>query len=147
VYTAEVLQTDVDLQSQAPEEAMRPGTTLSWLVNERRPGYGTILKLLRESAWTSSARGVEVDGRCAVKSSLDELLAFATRLDSDHIPYSLSVERANAVMVTVAVPGQRWEVEFMADGSIEVEKFTSDGQLYHPSQVDDLFDEIKELLD
>jgi hypothetical protein len=82
-----------------------------------------------------------------VTSSLDELLAFVSRLDSDRISYSLSVERANAVMVTVVVPGQRWEVEFMTDGSIEVEKFTSDGQLYHPSQVDDLFREIKDLLD
>jgi hypothetical protein len=82
-----------------------------------------------------------------VTSGLDALLAFVSRLDSDHIPYSLSVERTNAVMVTVMVPGQRWEVEFMTDGSIEVEKFTSDGQLYCPSQVDDLFSEIKELLD
>lgn len=76
-------------------------------------------------------------------SGLDELLAFVSRLDSDHIHHSLSVERTNAVMV----PGQRWEVEFIADGSIEVEKFTSDGQLYHPSQVVGLFREIKELLD
>jgi hypothetical protein len=96
---------------------------------------------------TISTKKIEIDRRTAVTSSLDALLAFVSRLDSDHISYTISVERATAVMVTVVVPGQRWEVEFMTDGSIEVEKFTSDGQLYYPPQVDDLFSEIKELLD
>ncbi len=28
-------------------------------------------------------------------------------------------------MVLIAVPGQRWEVEFFADGHIEIERFLS----------------------
>ena len=30
-------------------------------------------------------------------------------------------------MVTVAVPGERWEIEFINDGTVEVERFESAG--------------------
>lgn len=42
-------------------------------------------------------------------------------------------------MVEIAVPGQRWEVEFFADGNIEVEKFISDGTLFDKSELETLF--------
>jgi hypothetical protein len=32
-------------------------------------------------------------------------------------------------MVVVSVPGERWEVEFMIDGSVEVEVFRSNGTI------------------
>jgi hypothetical protein len=32
-------------------------------------------------------------------------------------------------MVIADVPGHRWEIEFMRDGSIEVERFTSSGEI------------------
>ena len=42
-------------------------------------------------------------------------------------------------MVEVAVPGQRWEVEFMEDGSVEIEKFISDGRYYDGAELEVLF--------
>jgi hypothetical protein len=33
-------------------------------------------------------------------------------------------------MVQIAVPGERWEVEFLNDGSVDVEIFRSDGQIH-----------------
>lgn len=33
-------------------------------------------------------------------------------------------------MVLVATPGERWEIEFLDDGSVEIEKFTSNGEIY-----------------
>ena len=33
------------------------------------------------------------------------------------------------MMVLVTVPGERWEVKFMGDGSIEVERFLSNGEI------------------
>jgi hypothetical protein len=33
-------------------------------------------------------------------------------------------------MIEVTVPGQRWEIEYMEDGIIEIEKFISDGSIY-----------------
>jgi hypothetical protein len=33
-------------------------------------------------------------------------------------------------MITVAVPGERWEIEFLDDGSIEIERFISNGKIF-----------------
>jgi hypothetical protein len=33
-------------------------------------------------------------------------------------------------MVIAAIPGERWEIEFLADGSVEVERFMSDGEIH-----------------
>ena len=34
------------------------------------------------------------------------------------------------VMVEIAIPGERWEVEFEDDGSIEIEIFKGDGEIF-----------------
>jgi len=41
-------------------------------------------------------------------------------------------------MATLTVPGERWEVEFLADGSVDVEHFVSDGQIYSDAMLDEL---------
>jgi hypothetical protein len=38
-------------------------------------------------------------------------------------------------MVEISVPGQRWEVEFLQDGTIEIEKFISTGQIHDESEL------------
>ena len=55
---------------------------------------------------------------------LTNLLDFLEMLEKARIWYRLSKIR-DAVLVEIAVPGQRWEVEFFADGSIEREVFES----------------------
>jgi len=55
---------------------------------------------------------------------LKNLLGFLEMLEEARIWYRLSKIR-DAVLVEIAVPGQRWEVEFFADGSIEREVFES----------------------
>jgi len=45
-------------------------------------------------------------------------------------------------MVTVTVPGQRWEVEFFEDGRVDVEKFLSDGTISDERELPRLFDEF-----
>jgi hypothetical protein len=54
---------------------------------------------------------------------LEKLLRFLTDLDERKIFHRLSRVRPEAVMVEVAVPGERWEIEFFADGHLEVEIF------------------------
>jgi len=53
--------------------------------------------------------------------------------------YTLAHNRGEAMMVLVAVPGERWEIEFLADGSVEVERFTSDGTIYGEEVLRELF--------
>ena len=66
------------------------------------------------------------------------LLGFLDRLEQNKFAYRLNKVR-EGIMVEIAVPGQRWEVEFMHDGTIEVEKFCSDGTMYNHNAIDTLF--------
>ena len=47
-------------------------------------------------------------------------------------------------MVEIVLPGQRWEVEFLGDGRIEVEKFISDEGYDDESELDELFREFSD---
>jgi hypothetical protein len=53
------------------------------------------------------------------------LLAFLNRLDQANAWYRLGHTRPDSVMVEIALPGWRWEVEFMADGAVEIERYQS----------------------
>lgn len=63
--------------------------------------------------------------RDAMQAMLDFLLA----LEQRKIFHRLSQIRAEALMVKVAIPGERWEVEFFADGRVETERFVSEGEV------------------
>ena len=76
---------------------------------------------------------------------LDQLLSFIANISED-VDYGLEVVRPDAVMVELATPGTRWEIQFMTNGAIEVEKFSSDGTTYRPDRVDDLINEINQAL-
>ena len=59
-----------------------------------------------------------------------KLTTFLQHLEHAHIHYTLASHREDAIMVLVTVPGERWEVEFLGDGTVEVERFISDGEIY-----------------
>jgi hypothetical protein len=69
-----------------------------------------------------------------------ELLSFLNDLRAAKIAYRLSHVRDDAIMVEVAVPGERWEVEFLEDGTVEVEVFTSDGTIRDASALSTLLE-------
>lgn len=62
-------------------------------------------------------------------SAFQKLLDLLNKLDEAKLTYRLSHFREDTIAVELAVPGERWEVEFFADGSIEVERFKSDGHI------------------
>jgi hypothetical protein len=46
----------------------------------------------------------------------------------------------DSVRIDVSVPGWRWEIEFMADGSIDIERYRSvAGVENDPKVIEDLF--------
>jgi hypothetical protein len=55
------------------------------------------------------------------------MLAFLRRLGEARIPYTLRHSRDDAVMVEVTVPGERWEIDFLEDGDVDVEVFRGGG--------------------
>ncbi|HEV3257474.1 MAG TPA: hypothetical protein VG013_11375 [Gemmataceae bacterium] len=69
----------------------------------------------------------------------DRLLAFLQRLDKAKIHYTLHNYREDAVSVEVYVPGEHWEVDFLATGEIDVERYRSNGEIEDESMLEELF--------
>ncbi|HAA29349.1 MAG TPA: hypothetical protein DCE56_18650 [Cyanobacteria bacterium UBA8553] len=75
-----------------------------------------------------------------MKSNIfDKLVSFLQNLEKQKIVYTLAHHRDEAIMVIVAVPGERWEIEFLSDGSVEVEKFISNGEIAGEESLNELF--------
>jgi hypothetical protein len=74
-----------------------------------------------------------------MNGSIRDLLTFLQRLKTAHIHYSLGDSTEGAIMVLIAVPGERWEVEFHADGQVDVESFVSAGGVHGSDRLEDLF--------
>jgi hypothetical protein len=72
-------------------------------------------------------------------NTFEELTALLTEFERKGISYSLAHNREEAIMVIAAAPGERWEIEFLVDGSVEIERFTSDGQIYGQEVLSELF--------
>ena len=69
----------------------------------------------------------------------NNLISFLNELEHNTISYTLAHNRDESIMVLVAIPGERWEIEFLDNGSVEVEKFTSNGEIYGKDILNDLF--------
>jgi hypothetical protein len=69
---------------------------------------------------------------------LKRLIEFLDKLDEAKIYYRLNKIR-DSILVEIAVPGQRWEVEFMEDGSIEIEKFLTQSKICDEQELEVLF--------
>ncbi|MED3791351.1 hypothetical protein P4571_02680 [Niallia alba] len=67
------------------------------------------------------------------------MIDFLNALEKNNIYYKLTKTRVESIMVEVAVPGQRWEIEFMDDDTIEVEKFILDNTMYDEKELEILF--------
>lgn len=71
---------------------------------------------------------------------MKKLVHFLDRLEAHAIFYKLSYHRQAYIMVEVAVPGERWEVEFSADGEVEIEIFSLSGGVFDDEKrLEDLF--------
>jgi hypothetical protein len=66
-------------------------------------------------------------------------IQFLNELEQKKISYTLAHNREDAIMVIVAAPGERWEIEFLSDGSIEIEKFISTGEITGAESLGELF--------
>ncbi len=69
---------------------------------------------------------------------MKKLIEFLNALEESGIYYKLNKVR-DAIMVEIAVPGERWEVEFMNDETVEVEIFKSIGEIEDESVLNRLF--------
>jgi hypothetical protein len=69
----------------------------------------------------------------------DKLLDLLERLERAKISYDLEHSREDALMVRLVVPGEYWEIEFLRDGEVDVERYRSNGHIYGPETLEQLF--------
>ena len=75
---------------------------------------------------------------------MDKLLDFLNRLEEYGVYYRLNHVR-DSIMVELTIPGERWEVEFMRDNSIEIEKFIAgDFKMGEEADFEELWERYKE---
>jgi hypothetical protein len=68
-----------------------------------------------------------------------KLMALLRRLEQAHIHHELTRYRDETISVRITVPGERWEVDFLVDGSVDVERFVSDGRIDAETALAELF--------
>ena len=76
--------------------------------------------------------------------TIGDVTALAERLRAVGIHFDVAVDSAQSVMFVVSVPGERWEIELMADGSMEIEVFRSNGEIFDASKLDELFERFSD---
>lgn len=74
------------------------------------------------------------------RDGLSHTLRLLERLEAHHIAYRLEHVR-DALMIVVAAPGERWEIEIFEDGRVEVERFISTGAIDDADTVERLFEQ------
>ena len=74
-----------------------------------------------------------------MKTATDNLYSLLDHLREAKINYRVRNDREGAVSVDVAVPGERWEIDVLSDGSIEIEVFKSNGTIQDDAALRELF--------
>ena len=74
-----------------------------------------------------------------MKNQFNELIALLERLDEAKIHYTIEHSRDNAIQITAFAPGEYWEIEFIENEGIEIERFRSNGEIYEASILEELF--------
>jgi hypothetical protein len=65
-------------------------------------------------------------------TALSNAAGLCRELDRRHVAYQLLIVRDRALMISVAIPGERWEIEFFEDEHVELERFVSQGVVDAP---------------
>jgi hypothetical protein len=68
------------------------------------------------------------------------LLELLERLNRSQILCHVAHYRDDAISIEVVVPGQRWEIDVLVDGTVEVEVFSSNGIIQDEQYLDTLIE-------
>ena len=69
----------------------------------------------------------------------DRLLRFLQSLVKAKITYRLQNYREGALSVLARAPGEYWEIDFLEDGTVDIERFRSDGEIHDVPMLKELF--------
>lgn len=77
-------------------------------------------------------------------NDLTTLLDFIHILEENKIFYELHKYTYRKTMVSIAVPGERWEIEFNDDGDVDVERFVSTEGVGGKERLAELFERFSD---
>lgn len=72
------------------------------------------------------------------KSDRDGVFEILASLRRARISHSLQITRDDAITILAVVPGQRWEIDVHRDGNVDVEVFSSGGDIHSLSRLEEL---------
>lgn len=75
--------------------------------------------------------------------NLTKLTTFLDELSEKKIFFKLDKIR-DSILVEISVPGEKWEVEFMLNGDIEIEKYISTGVIGDEKELDDFWERFSD---
>jgi hypothetical protein len=75
-------------------------------------------------------------------NAMNDFLNFLVDLEERRVSYRLEHNRQDSIMVLIAVPGERWEVEFFGDGRIEIEIFGNSTGV-HAATIEEILSKLK----
>jgi hypothetical protein len=73
-----------------------------------------------------------------MKAPGQDIYDWVSKLKRANIHFAVATFRDDALMLQISVPGERWEAEFFPDGTVEVERFRSDGRIAGADALDEL---------
>ena len=76
---------------------------------------------------------------------MSKIFQVMNQLKKAGIYFEVKNFRDDYLMFYISVPGQRWEVEILSNGSVEVEIFKSDGEIYDDKILEELFNKHSDL--
>lgn len=81
-----------------------------------------------------AARRSKTQATGKLMDNFKKMLDFLNELKQRNIHFTLEHNCPESVMVMIAVPGERWEVEFFADEPVRVEIFRSSDVEHNPEK-------------
>jgi hypothetical protein len=73
-----------------------------------------------------------------MNNSFYKIMSILRRLEEAKNVHSVDHYREDAISIKAVVPGQRWEIDVLGDGRVDIEVFKSDGTLYDESMLENM---------
>ncbi len=79
-----------------------------------------------------------------MSTATQNIYSLLDQLRAAHIHYRVRDDRDGAVSIDAAVPGERWEIDVLSDGTVEIEVFKSNGLIDGEEKLGELFERFKD---
>ena len=81
-----------------------------------------------------------------MKEAFQHMMEILAKLEEKNIYYKLDMvsTKHDRILIEIAIPGERWEIEIDHESNVFIEKFFSDGTIYPEDELDKMLDSSDE---